>query len=417
MEPTAYPPKKAKLIPGENDLETLYPDIASELVSEDPSKILATSTKKQAWKCSLCCDVWTTIPKSRVSTYDPEPGCPKCKSISTVKTRDKKIPLTSAIPELAAQAKDINDLEGITRSSHTNITWVCDKGHEYDMSPNKRVSGRGCPSCSFRVLDVTYNSVSAVRPDLVDQLVDESNADNMIANSKKKIEWFHFTDDGVKHKWMASPHDRCYSGYGCTVCTGRVVQSGVNDFKSQVLDTLGYKWSDENDFSPEDITMGSNKDIVLYCDNHNGDIYTMRDKAKYFTSGRRQCLDCIPTGDKFRSKPEREIHDLIQENFPDELVENNVRRFKSWGIYDIDIFVDKRIAIDFHGSYWHQEGVYKPVGYHERKREAMRRHGFAYLEVEEQDWTDDKEGVIEIILDFVRQEIKEPSTRVETISP
>lgn len=46
MEPTAYPPKKAKLIQGENDLETLYPDIASELVSEDPSKILATSTKK-----------------------------------------------------------------------------------------------------------------------------------------------------------------------------------------------------------------------------------------------------------------------------------------------------------------------------------------------------------------------------------
>lgn len=404
MKPINYPPSKKTLKTGVNDLKTLFPSIADELVSEDPSMLLSTSTKKQAWKCHMCDEVWMTAPKSRVSSYDPQPGCPTCKRKLVGTIRNKKILFSEAYPELSGQAKNSNDLDKLTMSSHKAITWVCDKGHEYEMSVNKRVNGRGCPVCSFRQVDDSYNTISAVRPDISSEVLDQKEAHSILANSKKKIEWFHIAEDGTKHIWESSPNDRCYYDYGCGVCAGTYVHKGVNDFKSQILDVKEYVWSRENSFSPDSITAGSNKNVIVYCDKHETP-YIMKDKAKYFHSGRRQCLDCVPTGDRFRSKAEREIFDTIIESFPNEKVEGNVKRFKSWGIYDIDIFVNNRIAIDFHGKYWHQEGKFKPVGYHQRKRESMIRHNFPYLEIEEDDWLKDKNQVLDQVLTFVRDNL------------
>lgn len=403
MEPTAYPPKKKRLIVGVNDLKTSFPQIAAELVSADPSEIMDTSVKSQEWKCSLCGKHWNAQPRSRVNTYNPQPGCPQCKSSSGIDSRGKKLLFKDAFPELAVQAVNEEELESLTQSSHKKIAWRCDKGHEYQLSPNKILHGIKCPVCNFKLLDPTYNTIRAVRPDLVEELANEKDADTLFANSKSKITWRHEDAEGITHIWTASPNDRCYYDYGCGVCSGRQVQVGVNDF-ALILEKYGYKWHEDNRFSPYEITMGSSKKVKVYCDKHS-ERYVMEIGAKFFTSGEMRCQDCIPTGDKFRSKPEREIYEFVTENFPDEKIENNVKRFKRYSIYDIDIFVNNRIAIDFHGKYWHQEGKFKPVGYHQRKRESMIRHNFPYLEIEEDDWLKDKNQVLDQVLTFVRDNL------------
>ena len=49
MKPKAFPPGKQKFQPGVNDLLTLYPEVAKEIISCDPSTIMASSVKYQEW--------------------------------------------------------------------------------------------------------------------------------------------------------------------------------------------------------------------------------------------------------------------------------------------------------------------------------------------------------------------------------
>lgn len=62
MKPKAFPPGKQKFQPGVNDLLTLYPEVAKEIISCDPSTIMASSVKYQEWKCSLCGKIWSAPP-------------------------------------------------------------------------------------------------------------------------------------------------------------------------------------------------------------------------------------------------------------------------------------------------------------------------------------------------------------------
>lgn len=398
MKPINYPPKKKSLEPGVNDLLTLYPEISTELKSASPSEVMATSVKKQSWECSLCGKTWMTAPKSRVSALDPRPGCPTCKRSSVAGIRKKRPLLATIFPDLSKEVVDSVERSSISMSSHRDILWECQRGHQYEMSPNKRVNGRGCPVCAFRKLDASYNSIGAVRPDLVKDLVNQSDAVTVMANSKEPISWTH-TIDGVDHFWEAAPNSRCYFDYGCLVCDGTQVQVGVNDF-GITLARLGYIWADDNQFLPSEVSVGSNKKVRLICDKHEGG-FPMECHAKNFTSGNRQCQDCIPTADRFRSKPEIRLFEAIRDALPGHNVESNVRRYHSDGVRELDILVDGRVAVDFNGTHWHQEGVFKPVGYHARKRASVAAIGIAYLEVEEADYRADPDGTVQVAVKFV----------------
>lgn len=411
MKPINYPPRVQKLESGVNDLATLYPGIAAEMTSANPAEIMATSVVKHDWKCSLCGGHWTTAPKSRVSAYNPQPGCPKCKRSTVSDKREKRRLLKDAFPALAVEITDKKILKELTMSSHREVEWKCPKGHLYEMSVNKRVNGRGCPVCAFRRLDPGYNSIGAVRPDLTRELTNPGDARTVMANSKEKIGWKH-TVDGVEHRWEASPDSRCYYNHGCLVCIGRQVQVGVNDFKTRVLDKTGYLWGEDNDCSPEEVSAGNAKVVTVYCDKHPSPFF-MTGPAYSFSDGGtrdpRRCRDCTPTGDRFRSKPEIAIYEGVKAAFPGLLVESNVRRYQSLGVREVDILVDDSMAIDFNGTHWHQEGVFKPVGYHARKRAAVAALGMTYLEVEEADWRG--EITIKAIIELVSKVLGATPTR------
>lgn len=391
MKPTVYPPTKSKLITGVNDLLTKFPKIASELINDDPATILATTVKNYDWECSLCGNNWSTAPKSRVISAMASVGCPDCSRKQALKDRGVKKTLAVVLPAFAKQLKDSSLAKTLTYSSHTVVTWICDNGHEFDLSVNKRVNGLGCQFCAFRSVLIGFNNLGAVRPDLVKELVNQEDA-NLMGNSTNKITWFHIADDGVSHEWLASPRDRAYSNYGCLVCDGKVVQIGVNDFKSRFLDSSDLVWG-ENDFEPDTISYGSRKTIQVVCKKHKP-FNVMSAFAKDILRGHVSCQDCVPTHEKFRSKGENEIFEYLKKMLPDALVEQSVRRFKSSGVHEIDIFVDNKFAVDFNGTYWHKEGIigvdgFKPHGYHAKKRDDIEALGFVFIEVEEADWKKD----------------------------
>jgi predicted GIY-YIG superfamily endonuclease len=55
--------------------------------------------------------------------------------------------LATTHPEIAAQAHRWNPAT-VTAGSNKHRSWKCEEGHVWSASPNKRSSGRGCPTCA-----------------------------------------------------------------------------------------------------------------------------------------------------------------------------------------------------------------------------------------------------------------------------
>ena len=54
-----------KFVSGINDLQTQYPDIASEIVGVNPKLIFCNSTEKVTWRCKYCFNTWESRVKDR----------------------------------------------------------------------------------------------------------------------------------------------------------------------------------------------------------------------------------------------------------------------------------------------------------------------------------------------------------------
>lgn len=70
-----------RIIPGENDLATLFPEIAAEWDTERnrdlrPRDISAYTHRKVWWRCRTCGGKWMAVVKSRTGTG--KVGCPYC---------------------------------------------------------------------------------------------------------------------------------------------------------------------------------------------------------------------------------------------------------------------------------------------------------------------------------------------------
>ena len=65
-----------KLVPGVNDLATLFPDVAAEVDGWDPSSLMPGSNKKMPWKCELG-HLWEATVTNRTLQKS---GCPYCKN-------------------------------------------------------------------------------------------------------------------------------------------------------------------------------------------------------------------------------------------------------------------------------------------------------------------------------------------------
>ena len=54
----------------------------------------------------------------------------------------------------------------IAAHSNRKVYWLCDKGHSFDASPDRRVRGDGCPYCSNKRLLIGFNDLATTHPHL-----------------------------------------------------------------------------------------------------------------------------------------------------------------------------------------------------------------------------------------------------------
>ena len=192
-----------RVLPGFNDLATLDPDLAGQAVGGDPHGVTRWSHQSLIWRCRLDHE-WVET----VATRSGGSGCPYCSGQRVMPGFND---LATTHPAIAAQAVGWNATR-VSKGSNTPVMWRCERGHHYEMAPNRRTSGRGCPYCSGNRVLAGFNDLATTRPDLAAQAFGW-DARKVSAGSHRAPQW-RCTEG---HVWSAVVKSRV-QGAGCPQC-------------------------------------------------------------------------------------------------------------------------------------------------------------------------------------------------------
>lgn len=214
-----------RLIPGENDLAALYPDLARQWHPTrngtlTPRDLAAGTKKKVWWKCEKGHE-WQAVVSSRVGGA----GCPVCAGKVVVPGEND---LASRFPAVAAQwhpgRNGTLKPECLTPYSNRKVWWRCEQGHAYQASVGARtVNGSGCPYCAGKRVLAGFNDLATLEPEIAAQWHPNLNGaltpEMVTAGSHRKAWWQCLSG----HVWKAMIYSRAGpQKCGCPVCAGKV---------------------------------------------------------------------------------------------------------------------------------------------------------------------------------------------------
>lgn len=304
-----------RVIPGENDLATTHPRLASEALDWNPTEYSAGSGAKVSWKCQeghtfesvihsralrgdscpICSgrrvltgfnDLATTHPDvaKEADGWDPTSviagsnkklkwvcpyghrweatvnnrtgkkpaGCPVCSNnVVLAGVND----LATTHPDVAIRA-DGWDPTTVSYGSGVRRDWKCELGHKWSVSTHSQARKNGCPVCSNRIVLIGFNDLATTHPEIAKQ-ADGWDPCEIIAGSDKKVRWK--CDEG--HTWLVSPEARTYKNSGCPICSNREILSGFNDLQTRFPEIA----AQADGWDPTTTGAGSNKKMPWKC--------------------------------------------------------------------------------------------------------------------------------------------------------
>lgn len=253
-------------IVGENDLATVYPEIASQwnyMLNGNllPEQVTSRSDHSVWWICKKGHE-W----KAKVYNRAYGSGCPYCDGQKPVIGEND---LASVRPDLAEQWNYCKN-EGLKPKDvmlHTNkkVWWTCNKGHEWKASASNRARGTRCPYCSGNVPIVGKNDFVTLHPDLAKQWDYQKNGSNKPSQYKEKSNYMAWWICEKGHSYETQISHRT-EGKGCPFCSGRYPYVGETDLKTTNPD-LAKEWDYEKNGNciPQSVTQGSDKVVWWKC--------------------------------------------------------------------------------------------------------------------------------------------------------
>jgi hypothetical protein len=246
-------PALAKLVPGVNDLATLYPELAKEADGWDPATVTAGSAKKVTWRCQKGHTFRSQI-KNR--TPPNQNGCLICAGLQVLLGYND---LASQFPEVAKEADGWDPTLAHARTKKKK-NWRCQRGHTWSATVSSRTRQRGasCPYCSGRLAVLGVNDLATLFPDLAKQAYGWDPT-KVKPNCARKLAWQ--CEKG--HTWSAFVYTRTPPRRdGCAVCAGHQVLPGVNDLATLFPEVAkqAYGWD------PTAVTAGSRKKYQWRCE-------------------------------------------------------------------------------------------------------------------------------------------------------
>lgn len=253
-----------KVIKGYNDLASKYPELLKEWNYEknlniDPTKIPYGSSKKAWWKCEKGHE-WQVSVSKRIAGH----SCPYCSNKMVKKDYND---LFTIVPQLKLEwnyEKNIGiNPEKLTSGSPKKVWWKCSKGHEYQMSVNRKVKYNNCPICLNRKILPGFNDLYTLYPSLMKEWNYSRNIikpNTLSPTSGIKVWWK--CEKG--HEWESSPNNRMK--HNCPYCSNQKILEGYNDLAT-INPSLAKEWNYEknNNLLPTQVSSKSGKIVWWKC--------------------------------------------------------------------------------------------------------------------------------------------------------
>lgn len=237
---------------GFNDLATTHPELAHELVSDDPTKLSYGAEMKLKWRCPLG-HFYETSPNHRTQGN----GCPYCAGKRVLVGFND---LQTTDPEKAKFLIE-TDSRSISRGSNKNCKWKCDLGHDWLATPAAvvRSVNSGCPYCVGAKVWKGFNDLKTTHPEHA-SLAFGWNPEQYSAGANVKKAW----KCRRGHIWRASINSvtqRISEFKGCPYCSGQKVLSGENDLATThpEIAKRAFGWN------PSTQMAGSNRKVKWKC--------------------------------------------------------------------------------------------------------------------------------------------------------
>lgn len=325
--------------------------------------------------------------------------------------------IISEIPEIMKLWSNKNTLnpKKLTIGSNKRALWTCIKNHEWEATiANIALRGRRCPYCSNKKIIPGYNDLFTLNTE-AEKYWSKNNTiepTSLAKGSTKRALW----TCELGHEWE-SIINNFTKGYRCPYCSNKKILKGFNDLATIRPDLIKW-WSSNNEITPYEISVFSNKKILWmckleheweekcsniavsnkrrcpYCSGHrvfknfnnigfthpllnqycvNKNVLDEYSKGsqtilewncpKYNINYKRTICEMIrvypfcacPNCTKNTSSFELEVNQFIKEILKIKTITSNRQIIKP---YELDIVIkSKKIAIECNGNYWHSDEV------------------------------------------------------------
>jgi hypothetical protein len=166
-----------------------------------------------------------------------------------------KEPISVTHPDVAAQAHGW-DPTTVTAGSKKKREWQCQQGHIWAAIIKSRTSGRGCPVCAGKQINIGFNDLATTHPELAAE-AHGWDPTAVTAGSHKQRKWQ--CERG--HTWSAEVASRTSMKSGCPYCANSAVLAGFNDLATTHPELA----AEAHNWNPTTITAGSNKKREWQC--------------------------------------------------------------------------------------------------------------------------------------------------------
>ena len=214
-----------RILPGYNDLETLFPVIAKEASGWDPRLVGAGDGRIREW----ICEKGHVFRAQVLKRTKRNQGCPVCSNRKiSVGFND----LATTHPDIAAEAYGWDPTKIVAGAGSKNQIdkfkkeWKCPKGHVYVATPASRTNRHhqsGCPFCSGNKNLLGFNDLATTHPEIAKE-AEGWDPRTIRGSSRSRLSW----RCPVGHLYTAFLSER-KSGAGCPYCSGHKVLVGFND--------------------------------------------------------------------------------------------------------------------------------------------------------------------------------------------
>ena len=364
---------------GINDLQSRYPEVASEWLQNKngnvtPTTITWGSNKKFWWKCSKCGHEWQARVSDRTRGHN---GCPACVNKVLVKGFND---LETKFPNIAKEWHPTKNENlhacDVKYGSHKKAWWLCPEGHEYQQAVVQRTSrGQGCPICSSHKVLSEVNDLNTTHPEIAKEWHPTKNGklkpSDVIAGSQRKVWWLC----SKGHSFLQSIIKHAKNGHNCPYCSGEKVLKDFNDFATKYPE-IAKEWhpTKNGDLKPSDVTFGSGKRVWWKCPVGHEYQASVHDRG----TGGTNCPICNLR--RTTSFPEQAILYYVKNLWP-----NSLNKYKDCfkDSMEFDVYIPElKIAIEYDGAQWH-----KTDSEHKRELKKYRfckEHEIYLIRVKEQ---------------------------------